>query len=309
MREKKENKKSPHSSLHQAVLQVNAGTERRWTAVLWSEPVNQEVFLTKLKDLINSTLVQEWIQPPRGGESIPPEFRSFDLLSFVAVPDDEALQSSLFEMGFEAIDFDSFDEEIWERLTVFQNEARRDEIEVPQRPVQGFRLPVHRNQGELADRIIRVCRRAERELSGEVWGEKPGLFSKVFCDVLRGEIQVRIQPDPTGLTILEDLLVDGAEGITWVEPLVFQVLTDFLGVLLQSQGDLEVQWSLCTVEESTGLAPPPLFRVRRQQGSWKIISIGSKVVDGIALSWSRPEKRPLLRYYEDVLSGLRTSSQ
>lgn len=304
MREKKENENSELPCLHRGILQLNADGHRRWAAAVWAWPAEIEVFFGELQALLKGTLVLEWIQPSRGGDSVPPGFQSFDLIAYQSLGTESLIARELERRGFERVMTYGVSPEMLERLTVFQNEARRHGIEQVEDPKVLYRLQVHRASGELAARVGRACRRTERTLRGEVWGEKPGLFSKAFCDALRQEVQVEIPPNESGLATFSDLVVEESEGITWVEPMVFQALADFLGVVLQHRADVEVQWSLCEVDEQTGLAPPPLFRVRRRQRRWQVVPIGLKLVDQISLPRGEQEGRGVVRLYREILDSL-----
>ena len=293
MQRKKENENSGNPALHQAVLQMDGADARRWAAAIWSLPDDQAGLVRAIQRLVEGTLVQEWIQPSENLEGDRARFDGFDLVFFETPEQGGEVFSFLEETGWEKIAAEMLTEKELTGLSVFQNEARKVGVEVGERPAVLYRLGVRSMGGELGERIEQAARRAVRQLRGEVWGGKPGLFSKVFCDALRGGIQVNITPNRAGLALLEDLLVEEKEGIYWLEGMVFQSLCDFLGVVLMSQGDVELQWSLCAVEERTGLAPPPLLRVRSRGGAWKLESVGLDVVRALAVPWREKGTRPL----------------
>lgn len=293
MRRKKENKNSPIPTLHQAVLQIDAPDARRWTAAVWAISAPERDLIAAIKALIESTLVVEWIQPSGEGGEAPRGFASFDLVFYEAPKEGSELVQFFQEGGWKRIEGSALGEEELKRLSVFQNEARRESLEIAEAPEALYRLDVERMGGELGARLEDAARRAGRHLKGEVWGEKPGLFSKVFSDALRGSVQMNITPNQAGLALLEDLIAEEGKGIYWLDPLVFQALCDFLGVVLQARGDREVQWSLCAPEKETGLAPPPLLRIRKRGEPWKVVNLGLGVVQALASPWRAGGSRPL----------------
>ena len=295
-----ESGKRSHSFLHPGVLQVEIGGSRRWTMAMWSIPKQASEFRRALSHLIRATLVLEWIQPLRQGDDSAPTFASVDLVFYADPATNDDVMAELEALGFAPVSMQEVTPKVKQRLTVFQSEARRQNRESPGDPVAIYRLGVEHRQGELAQRLDSVRQRVESNLGGLVWGDEPGRLSKELCDQLQLEFQTRISPTPTGLAMLEDLLVETRDEIGWVHPVFFQAICDFLGVVLQGNPDLEVQWSLCAVDDRTGLAPPPILRLRRRGGPWHTSAIGQEVVECIALPWSEQTGRQLVALEEKL---------
>ena len=286
--------------LHPGVLQIEMEGSRRWAVAVWSIPDRGQDFRDALQRLVRATLALEWIQPLRGGESLPPKFSSVDLILYADPQKNAEVMSALEEMGFSALPTEALTKKVKKRLSVFASEARRQEVEIPDEPVALYRLAVDEPDGELARLLGAVCRRAEAELKGQVWGDEPGRFSKVFCDQLRLEVNTQVLPTSAGLAMLEDVVVNKGTGITWVEPAVFQAICDFVAVVLQSRQDLEVQWGLCAVDEKSGLAPPPVIRLRRRGGPWHTVTLGQEVVARIALPWGEQTGHQLVSLEKEI---------
>ena len=294
MIEKKENKNSPTGAVHPAVLQVSGDQTRRWTVAIWSVNPGASAILREIQELVEGTLIAHLSYPPSEKERVTESFDSFDLVFFEEVP--QKMIAALTEGGWEPVEVSSLTDDELDRLTVFQSEARKADQVIADGPVAMWRMPVARGAEELRERVDNAAERTLPKIKGQVWGEQPGWFSRAFCEELRQEVQVTITPDAKGLAALEDIVVDRLQGHLQVHrSIVFQAICDFIGVLLQAQGHVEVQWGTCPVDERSGLAPAPVMRMRHPGGVWKVLAVGRDVVRRISVPWGAPpEKNRLL---------------
>ncbi len=303
MTAKKENKNSPTGAVHPAVLQVSGEQTRRWTVAIWSMEPEISAVLREIQELVEGTLIAHLSYPPSEKERVAESFDSFDLV-FFEEPQQNMI-GALTKDGWQTVEMSSLTDDELDRLTVFQNEARKTDQVIPDAPVAMWRMPVDRGAKELRQRIDNAAERTLPKIKGQVWGEQPGWFSKAFCEELRQVVQVNITPDAKGLAALEDIVVDRLEGHLQVhQSIVFQAVCDFIGVLLQTQGHVEVQWGTCPVDENSGLAPAPVMRMRRPGGTWKVLPVGRDVVRRISVPWGAPpEKNRLLVALLEEYSG------
>ncbi len=106
-------------------------------------------------------------------------------------------------------------------------------------------------------------------LGDQIWGQRPGMPSKILATLIQGTLGAHISPDLEGLSTLEMLLVQrDAVGIRWMAPMLFQALCDLMGVVLQAKFRLQVEWGLCEVD-GHGQAAPALLRVTRPEAGAK----------------------------------------
>lgn len=277
---------------------------RRWTGAIWANGSDLSAFKAQIHRLVVGTVLARLSTPASEKDLREQRFDSFDLLFFEEPP--QKLIESLGEEGWTSVDVSQLTEDEEERLTVFQNEARREGLAIPELPVALVRLPIITDMGPVEERVRGAARRAGDKLGSQMWGERPGQVSKQLYDELRREVQLMVTPDEAGLAIFEDFLVEQAERALWVpHPVIFQALCDFIGVILQARGDREVQWAPSVIDETTGLADAPLLRARQRQGTWRMLPVGRDIVSRVIVPWAPTVagERRLVALLEDYIRG------
>ncbi|RAL25208.1 hypothetical protein DL240_03080 [Lujinxingia litoralis] len=280
---KNENENS-HAGLHPALVAITWEAGHRWTAALWEDRGSD--LKGALQGLVEARLLAALSVPPaqylEERQAAAP--LSFDVALYTAVG--SAGQAALRELGFAPVD-EAFDRAALERLSVFRNEARRVGALVPEDPLELWRLEISRPEPTLKRVIEEACTAAATRQAGKVFGEQPGWPSKVLVDQIGARISLQVTPDVAGLERLAALLIDASPGtLGWVEPVAFQALCDLLAVVLQAAGKGPVEWATSPVDAISGLAPPPMVRVRRR-GSWRALWLGRDLMRGLLLPWSR----------------------
>ncbi len=302
MRRKKENGNFPTDPIYPAVLHVTGEETRRWCAAIWSVSPGEQRLVDGMRSLIEGTLMAHWMQPPAQYEPTGQVVNSFDALFYESLPD--GLSRRLAEEGWASVSLTQMPAEEYEQFEVLEEEARKAGRAVSRRPAQLWRLALtdvrdpERDWSQLTGRVA-------RGLGEEVWGENPGWFSRAYCQEIDRRWGVKIWPDKTGLRQLTNPLLMGSErgeeGLWWVDPMSFQALCDFLGVVLQSETQLEVQWGMCPVDEQTGLAPAPLLRARAPKKRWRSLTVAQDVMRRVATPWGRRDKKQVTDAVVDLI--------
>lgn len=275
-------KKSTPPAIHPGVVQIKDGERVRWTAAILSGSSGALATVEAARHLVEATLLVRASQPV---DAKAERFDSFDLARFCELSVGE--RRGLNALGFGVVPDEEISVETRDRLTVFANEARKAGAGELGELRGVMRLNVTEPSGPLQEEIRRAAQGARGELSGSLWGEEPGRFSKTLVDHLRGRVQAEIGPDPSGLSVLEDLLVErSSQDVYLIEPVVFQALCDFVCVVAQASEGLEVQWGVCAVDPKTGLSPAPLVRIRDRQGPWHTQAIGAQMV-AVTVPWGK----------------------
>ena len=123
------------------------------------------------------------------------------------------------------------------------------------------------------ERLRTIHEQMAAQMGGDVWGATPGGPSKLMAELLEQSNSEPISPTFDGLSTMElQLIQRDRDGIGWIEPMLFQGLCDFIGVVLASALEIDWQWAVCE-ERSDGLYPPPHYRVplrslREGQARW-----------------------------------------
>lgn len=231
-----------------------------------------------------------WMQPPAQYEPSGAVVNSFDAVFYESVP--EGLSKRLEDDGFGAVSLQGMATEEYEQFEVLEERARKAGRAVDRRPAELWRLDIvdGRTRGRDWERLTG---RVARGLGDEVWGDNPGWFSRAYCQEMDRQWGAKIWPDKTGLRTLAEQIFDDdrdGEGVRWVDGITFQILCDFLGVVLQSETNLTVQWGTCPVDEDTGLAPAPLLRARAPRGRWDSLPVGQDVMRRLSVDWAGDEE-------------------
>ena len=255
------------TAIHPRVLRVELEDGCIWSMACWEDPGMHELD-EQLRRTIGSTLLAEMARPSGDPDLHERNFDAVELLVFAEMfPESRTVLGTL---GFEEVDY--IPDEYEERIDTWRTEAEEVEHDIAARPDSLWLNLFHRHGEEMDTKLDRVHRELDERLDGVVWGESPGGPSKFAADLLEREFNVSIEPTHEGLAQFELVTVqETGDYLRWMRPLIFQALCDFVGVLLQVQHGLDVQWGICEPEED-GFVPPPLFRVRRRR-DWTTVNI------------------------------------
>ncbi|MFP4596829.1 MAG: hypothetical protein ACLFVJ_01170 [Persicimonas sp.] len=259
-------------AIHPRILEVELEHHREWAMACWFDP-GPAGLRGQLEQMLRATFLAELSQKP----SIALAERYFKAVQVLVF--DELADSSrdvITEFGFEPTSF--VPDEYVERMSTWKKEARDAGVAIASSPESVFKAGIERPDMPIWNKLAEIEGRMTDKLDGEVFGESPGGPSKLMATFLRQHFNVEITPDQRGLQSLELLLVQETPGVCrWMPPVLFQAFCDFVGVVLQAEHGLTVQWALSTPDE-TGISPPPMLRVQ-QRGSYRHIPIGRLLVD------------------------------
>lgn len=280
-----ENSNIQSEAICTAVVEVIGEQAKRWCAAVWSTSPGEQQLVGEIQRLVDSTTLAHWMRPPAQYERSGEVVNSFDLIFYETVQ--KPLRDVLKENGFYSVRQPLLRLDEYEQFEAFNEKARKGGRQVGS-PKAVWRLPFHGVEqtapGELGERVA-------RRMGDEVWGQAPGRFSHVFCDELSAVTGVDVEPSREGMNRLETAIAaHSGEGLRWLEPMAYQAICDFVGVVLQANWPVQVQWGSCPVDEASGLAPLPVLRVRRPGGMWTAAPVGRDVFHRLCVPWG--ERRP-----------------
>jgi hypothetical protein len=266
---------TPHQEnaqpVHPRVLEVGLEDHQEWALACWFDPGPDELE-AQLRRLLEVTLLAELSQRP-SLDLLERNFQAIQLLVFEELGADS--REVLQDMGFEATSYTP--DNYVERMSAWRDEAKEAGLEIPSSPKSVFSAPIRRPDASIADRLEQIQSQMVDKLDGEVFGETPGGPSKLMASYFRQHFNAEVTPDRKGLQSFELFLVQERSSVfRWIPPVLFQSLCDFVGVMLQAERGLNVQWGMST-PKMTGLAPPPAFRVP-VDGGFRQIPVGEQMV-------------------------------
>ena len=281
-----------HGGLHPALLTVSWPDGKRWTAALWQS--QGRATMRALRGLLQARYLAHLSMPP---SAYLEQVEEADILSFDVACYSELSESD--EAGLRALGFamipEALDAEQLERLSVFRNEARRSGGGAVSDPSSLWRLGFSRPGGMLEGMVKRACVASARRHGEQVFGDRPGWPSKWLVEELGRVMQLELGPNVEGLERLCALLIDASPGeLGWVEPVAFQAICDLLAVVLQASGRGQVEWASSPMDSLSGLAPPPMARIRRG-GSWRALELGRDVASRLLLPFERQQTGEALK--------------
>ncbi|TXD39456.1 hypothetical protein FRC98_03405 [Lujinxingia vulgaris] len=291
MARENENENS-HGGLHPALLTVSWPEGKRWTAALWKSQGRST--MRGIRGLLEARYLAHLSMPPSSYLEQVEEAQvlSFDVASYGDLSESD--EAGLRALGFAEVN-EALDAEQLERLSVFRNEARRSGGVSVGDPSALWRLSFSRPQGMLDTMVKRACVASARRQGDQVFGDRPGWPSKWLVEELSRAMQLELGPNVEGLERLCALLIDASPGeLGWVEPVAFQAICDLLAVVLQASGRGQVEWASSPMDALSGLAPPPMARIRRG-GSWRALELGRDVAATLLLPFERRETGEALK--------------
>ena len=261
------------TAVHPRVLEVELEDAHQWAMACWDDPGMHELH-RQLERLMASTILAE-MSRPSGQPDLPErEFEAFELVAFAKFFPESA--SVLSKLGFEQADY--VPDQYVERMDAWRLEAEELGHDLSHRPDSVWRSEFRFHGSEMDSRLDGIHRGLRAKLDGELWGETPGGPSKLAADFLRRRFNTRIEPSLAGLDEFAMIVVqEPGDYIRWMRPLLFQAVCDFVGVVLQAEGDYAVDWAVCEPDDD-GFVPPPLFRLR-SAGEATHVPIGRWLVE------------------------------
>jgi len=286
----------PLPVLYPKILEVELENWQEWTLALWREPADAAELDASLKTLIEATLLLELSRPPGWGGAEDRSLRGFHLFAFASL--DEACCDVLARYGFTRV---SWDEHVYgNRLHAWKNEGRALGATVPDAPRSLWWSEFAKPNAELQRKVRTVHEELAERLGTRIWGERPGTPSHTMAGLMERHFKLSCKPDLETLHALDMLLIERQTGvIRWLEPMVFQGLCDFIGVLLMALRRREVKWGACESDREGGHLPP-LLRYTGKKGPVDI-PIGLDLMRAVVMPIESEDDAPLLR---DWFQGL-----
>lgn len=283
-------------SIHPRVLEVELEHHSEWALACWSDTDPSEL-RDQLYRLLELTFLAEYSQQP----SIALGERNFQAVQLLVF--DELSQPSrevLGDLGFAETQY--VPDQYEERMAAWRQEAEAEGVTPPESPVAVFKADIERPNASISETLDEIQRKMIDRLDGEVFGETPGGPSKLMATHFRQHFNTTITPDRKGLHSFELFLVqEKARTLRWMPPMIFQGLCDFVGVVLQAEYRLNVQWALSTPDDM-GFAPPPVFRVPASGGGHEHIPVGEMIIQWCVLP--QPEETPsLAQRIDEIVSS------
>lgn len=291
-----ESSDEPLPVLYPKILEVELEKWQEWTMALWRKPDSPEELEAELSALIEATLLLELSRPPGWGGAAERSLRGFHLFAFAEIDGDCA--EVLARYGFTRV---TWDEHVYgNRLHAWKNEGRALGASVPGAPRSLWWSEFASPNAELQRKVRRVHEELAERLGARIWGERPGAPSHTMASLLERHFQLSCKPDLETLHSLDMLLIERqTDAIRWLEPMVFQGLCDFVGVLLMALRRREVKWGACESDRQGGHLPP-LLRYTGKKGPVDV-AIGRELLRVAIMPIAREEDAPLLRDWFDGL--------
>lgn len=284
MGDQKKNITSQTEAVHPGVLRVSGEQTSRWCAAVWSTSPGERRLVGEIHRLVQGTLIAHWMQPPAQYELATQAVNSFDLIFFQ--PLESPLRDRLKAEGWQPVALELMSNDEFEQFQVLSDEARKKAIDIAGGPTALWRVKFEAVGGDESQGPAKLGAAVAEKLEDQVWGQIPGWFSRVFCDQLRRVTAVEVEPTFEGLAALgRTILGHQDRGIHWLEPMAYQAICDFIGVVVQAETELDVQWGTCPVDQTTGLAPAPMLRVRQGSQPWRNLAVGYDVIEHCCVPW------------------------
>lgn len=254
------------SAVHPRVLEVTLEDTWEWTVGVWFDP-GAPALKARLRELIQVTVLSELSKSP---DSKTPErnFSKMRLLAFceLSAPSREVIET----MGFGATEFGA--DQYVERIAAWSDEAIAAGLEPPESPDAVYTMDISRVDPVISKTLLTIQDQMTKKLAGEFWGQTPGGPSRLMATYFRQYLNATVTPTRKGLHEFELFICQETQDcLRWIDPSIFQALCDFVGVILRSVYDLDVQWGICT-PDSSGFAQPPVFRAKNASG-YQIVPI------------------------------------
>ncbi len=279
------------------VLEVELEHAQRWCMVCWRAPDEGESLETSLRDLLEATLLQEMSRPPGWGGAKERHVEGIDLFVFEEL--DESSLQALARLGFVRAQFE--DVTYGNRLHAWKNEALQGGWRVATSPASLWHAPLSGPEDRtLADALREAHEEIAVRHDARLWGAYPGEPSHTMASVLERTLKRSIEPTMESLHELDVLLIERRPGvIRWIEPMVFQGLCDFMGIVLMANQRARVQWGVCESDNHGGHLPP-VFRLSGRGGA-RDVEVGRALLrHAVMPRMDAPELEMLTAWFERV---------
>lgn len=279
------------------VLEVELEHVQRWCMVCWRAPEDGESLGKQLRDLFEATLLQEMSRPPGWGGAKARRVEGVDL--FIFEPLDVQSEQALAALGFVPARFE--DVQYGNRLHAWQNEAIQGGWRVSPRPTSLWHAPLSQPS---SDPVRTALREAHEEIAerhdARLWGAYPGEPSHLMASVLERLLKHSLSPTVESLHELDMLLIDrDTHTVRWMEPMIFQGLCDFMGIVLMANKKARVQWGMCESDNHGGHLPPVLRLAGR--GGARDVEIGRELLRHAVMPRDAEPELPMLTAWFDVV--------
>ncbi len=282
------------------VLDVELEDAQHFALVCWRAPKNDEenqLFARDLEQLVQVTLLQELSRPPGWGGAVQRHLEALDVFVFEALSQDH--QDTLRAMGFVPEPFDVL--KFGNRLHAWKNEAKSHGWSLSNEPTSLWRAPLRVKDNK--DSLTQTLRNAHEELAqrydSRLWGAYPGEPSHALASILERELHYQIKPDMESLQKLDMLIVEREPNrFRWIEPMIFQGLCDFMGIILMANKRARVQWGLCESDQHGGHFPP-LFRLSGKGGA-RDVEVGRELLKHAVMPRLDGDQELLSQWFERV---------
>ena len=279
------------------VMETELEHAQRFGLAVWRAPEGQESLYQSARALLEVTLLQDLSRPPGWGGALERYLEGVDLFVFEQL-DDRARQA-LERLGFEATRFDELEHA--NRLHAWQNVARQSRWEVPERPASLWYAPLRVDATSQLAATLRAAHQEIAERAGAtLWGASPGAPSHLMASVLERTLKRSLNPTLESLMELDTLLIERATGrLRYIEPMLFQGLCDFIGVVMMATERARVQWGVCESDRRGGHLPP-LLRLSGRGGA-RDVEVGSELLRHAILPRDEPPEA-LSQWFEMICS-------
>jgi hypothetical protein len=263
----------PFAPIHPRLLEMaDDPTDAQWVMLWWGDLPSEPLLFRQLAKLVEATLLAELSRTPEQRRGRNPRYTGLHLLQLTETRLDTTKPLRPFAFAPHA---DRTTAQAW--MPMVDREAKRTGVAIPSEPITHFSVQIQHPAGELGAKLEQVEAMLRDRLADEIWGNTPGVPSRLAATFIEEVFHTKIPPTLDGLRTLEMLLVSTQTGvIRWIPPMLFQALCDFIGVLGQTLFDRDIAWALC--EPDGDFCTPPLLRLALASGKHIHIPIGLHLV-------------------------------
>ena len=171
---------------------------------------------------------------------------------------------------------------------------------MPVQPAQLWWAPILAPESTLSTIFEDVEQHLITAQGPRVWGQMPGVPSKLMAHELQKHISLQLAPTLDALHELDMVLIERKAGtLRWMPPMIFQALCDFIGIVASAELGKNIQWGVCEPDRYGGYYEPSL-RMVTPKGP-KDIEIGLALYDVVAAAVEDESSIPLLRQWVPTL--------
>ncbi len=289
----------PFAPIHPRLLEMaDDANAAQWVMLWWGDLASEQLLFKQLAKLVEATLLAELSRTPAQRRERNPRYTGLHLLQLVESRLDTSRPLRPFGL---TRNIDTAPGRGW--MPLVEREAKRTGVALPAEPFAHFAVTIRHPDGELGAKLEQVEAMLRDRLADEIWGNTPGVPSRLAATFIEEVFHTKIPPTLDGLRTLEMLLVSQQAGaIRWIPPMLFQALCDFIGVLGQTLFDRDIAWALC--EPDGDFCTPPLLRLALASGKHIHIPIGLHLVQWCLLPL-QPGEQPasLADWVADQFTG------